>query len=84
MLLGDFLKILELHHFEKVHGSVCAVIVLPQNSEICPMDTEDNLKKTLATLLRGKKGEYPFLIISLAPLAYGKVLKKRGSRKPSS
>lgn len=71
-------KIVKLEQFDKVCGNVCLTIVLPRNAKISPIKTPDDLKEVLASLLKGvEAGEYPFLALSLAPLAYGKVSKKR-------
>lgn len=75
------LKITELHQFNKVRGTVCLTMVLPKNVEIHPVETEDDLKKVLTDLLHGvEKGTYPFLVLSLAPLAYGKIVKERNGK----
>jgi hypothetical protein len=71
-------KITELKQFEKVCGNVCISIVLPKNAKINIINSPQDLKKVLNGLLRDVEGgEYPFLVLSLAPLAYGKVLKKK-------
>lgn len=79
------MEILMLEKFEKVKGTFCLTIVLPKNVILRPIDNEEDLKKVLSNLLKGlEPGEYSFLTISLAPLAYGKVLKKRGPKKQST
>lgn len=70
-------KIVKLENFEKVRGNPCFVMVLPQPlKEKNFINSEEDLKKALSELLKGyPKGEYGFLVVNIAPTAYG-VCKK--------
>lgn len=72
-------KILNLKGFEKVQDNPCFVMILPQPlKEQNFIKTEKDLKKALGQLLRGyPRGEYGFMVINVAPVAYGKCKKIR-------
>lgn len=72
-------KLLDLKGFEKVQGNPCFIMVLPQPlAEKNFIKTEKDLKKALGGLLKGfPKGEYGFIVINVAPIAYGKCKKIR-------
>jgi len=77
--MRDLPKILSLQNFENVRGNPCFVMVLPQPLEQKNfINSEADLKKALGQLLRGHpRGKYGFIVINVAPIAYGKCKKIR-------
>jgi len=73
----EVFKLVEVKGFEKVQGTPCFVFVLPTNTEVGTINTEEDLIKFLAPALhRKKKGKYPFIVWSFGPsVAHGTVEK---------
>ena len=62
--------------FDKVQGTPCFVFVLPTNTEVGMINSEEDLIKFLAPALhRKKKGKYPFIVWSFGTVAHGTVEK---------
>lgn len=73
----EVFKLVEVIGFEKVMGTPCFVFVLPPNTEVGLIKTEEDLIKFLVPALhRKKKGKYPFIVWSFGPtVAHGTVEK---------
>ena len=73
----EVFKLVEVNGFDKVMGTPCFVFILPPNTEVGMIKTEEDLIKFLAPALHHKKkGKYPFVVWSFGPtVAHGTVEK---------